>query len=230
MFKNSFSDNRWLLIIFLLVAYSVLLTAYNVWNNVWTENCAAPTQEQSDDISEVEPLQITKVEPWVEILVEPTNILELKPWKPVTSIWHFDTPPTPEDYQCMVLNIYFESQNQSLQGQYAVADVVMYRLEHYNYPNTICGVIQDARYYDWNPNLIIKHKCQFSWFCDGKSDEPIYEQAFMRAEMIAKEVISDPNYIPVIEHALFYHGDYVTPNWASSRKFIKQIDNHLFYN
>ena len=129
----------------------------------------------------------------------------------------------------MALNIYFEARNQPLEGQYAVADVVMHRLKHFNYPNTICGVVEEGQYYSWNPNILKRHGCQFSWFCDGKSDKPIDGEAFLVAEYITQDVLTNPNYEPVLDYAIYYHADYVTPKWSFVKEFVTKIGIQKFY-
>src|SRR6056300_234304 len=88
----------------------------------------------------------------------------------------------PELY-CLAQNIYFEAKSEPLAGQYAVADVVLNRVQDTRYPNTICEVVKEGPIKEsWktkqDPNLSDderifypkKNKCQFSWYCDGKAD------------------------------------------------------------
>ncbi len=137
---------------------------------------------------------------------------------------------TQEDRYCLALNIYFEARSEPIEGQYAVADVTMYRTMHADYPDTICGVVQDAQYHPWNPNLPVRDKCQFSWFCDGKSDTPVDGAAFQTALEIATDVLTDPQYPGIIPYAIFYHAEYSRPNWAESMVFVRGIGQHLFYH
>ena len=68
---------------------------------------------------------------------------------------------------CLALNVYHESKNQSIYGQYAVAQVVMNRVKDERFPNNICDVVKQGLTYKWNPKIPIKNQCQFSWYCDG---------------------------------------------------------------
>ena len=70
--------------------------------------------------------------------------------------------------------MYFEAGNQPLVGKIAVSQVVINRTQHMNYPSDICGVVYQAKWRDnWKGNKVpVRHQCQFSWFCDGKSDDP----------------------------------------------------------
>ena len=80
-----------------------------------------------------------------------------------------------DNTQCMALNIYHEAKNQSMVGQIAVGLVTMNRVRDHRYPNSICEVVKQGpsrpSWKDPNKRIPIRHKCQFSWFCDGKSDD-----------------------------------------------------------
>ena len=71
---------------------------------------------------------------------------------------------------CLALNVYHEAKNQSLAGQIAVAEVVMNRVDDPRYPNNVCDVVKQGLTYKWKPSVPIRNQCQFSWYCDGKSD------------------------------------------------------------
>ena len=73
---------------------------------------------------------------------------------------------------CLALNVYHEAKNQSMIGQIAVAQVVMNRVYDERYPNTICEVVEQGPTYSWKPDFPVRNRCQFSWYCDGKSDTP----------------------------------------------------------
>ena len=78
---------------------------------------------------------------------------------------------------CMALNIYFDARNQDWDGQLAVAHVVQNRVLDSRFPNTHCSVIQDGGER--------RHQCQFSWYCDGKSDDPLDVLAWRNAMQVA---------------------------------------------
>ena len=92
---------------------------------------------------------------------------------------------------CLAKNIYFEAGNQPLAGKVAVAQVVFNRMEHSAYPKDICGVVYQAKWgKNWAGNMMpIRNQCQFSWFCDGKSDEPLDTDTFFESYLIAQDVI-----------------------------------------
>jgi len=80
--------------------------------------------------------------------------------------------PTMEQTYCMAQNIYYEARGESLKGKQAVGNVVLNRVKHKKYPNTICGVVYQAKRYSWNDKVVIPGQCQFSWYCDGIKDDP----------------------------------------------------------
>ena len=132
------------------------------------------------------------------------------------------------DYHCLASNIYWESRNQSLGGKMAVAQVVMNRVDNERFPDTICGVVKQTKYYP--SGGIDLHDCQFSWYCDGLADDPlqnekhIYEDVFYLAVNMIEQDSMD-----ITEGATHYHSDKVHPYWADSLQRMTKIDNHIFY-
>ena len=129
---------------------------------------------------------------------------------------------------CMAANIYHEAKNQSMLGQFAVAQVVMNRVEDSRFPDTVCEVVKQGLTYR-NGKVVIG-KCQFSWYCDCKSDEPnrdskAWSNAIRHASIIMTETIN----IDVTDGATHYHASYVRPAWAKTKKRTTRIDKHIFY-
>ena len=90
---------------------------------------------------------------------------------------------------CLALNTYHEAKNQSTIGQIATAQVVMNRVEDDRFPNTVCEVVKQGptrpSWEDPEKEYPIRHRCQFSWYCDGKSDVPKNEKAWRKAQDVA---------------------------------------------
>ena len=138
--------------------------------------------------------------------------------------------PKDTDLDCMAQNIYFEAKSESQAGQIAVAQVVMNRVESDKYPNSICEVIRQGPTYTWTENFPVRHKCQFSWYCDGKSDNIRDISAWRMAKSIAGVIMAMPDMVPnIVEDATHYHADYVKPHWASKLEKVTHIDRHIFY-
>ena len=135
-----------------------------------------------------------------------------------------------ESLMCLALNVYHEAKNQSFIGQVAVAQVVMNRVEDKRYPNNVCDVVKQGLTYKWNTSIPIKNKCQFSWYCDGKSDVPKDKKTYNRLLEIAKSLVYDKlPFIDITDGALFYHADYVNPDWAKTKTKTVEIQDHIFY-
>ena len=132
---------------------------------------------------------------------------------------------------CLSINIYFEEGNQPLAGKVAVAQVVLNRMEHSSYPSDVCGVVYDAKYREnWKGNMVpIRNQCQFSWFCDGKSDEPLDTDTFYESYIVAQDVLMG-KYPDITEGATHYHNLWVEPYWADTLNETVQITHHIFYN
>ena len=138
---------------------------------------------------------------------------------------------SPELY-CLVQNIYFESGNQSYAGKVAVAEVTLNRVKTRKYPSTICGVVKQAVMSKWwkekyDKNVPVRNKCQFSWFCDGKSDEIKYLGAWKSSMIAAHDALNSKR--KFTEGALYYHANYVNPRWNKQKEYITQIGDHIFY-
>ena len=134
-----------------------------------------------------------------------------------------------EDRQCLAKNIYFEARSETIAGQVAVAWVTLNRMESSKFPMTICGVVYQART-DTAGNPI-RNQCQFSWYCDGKSDRIRNQREWEDVQLITDVVLIDwarANDSPV-QNATFYHADYVDPYWADSFTEIATVDSHIFY-
>ena len=136
-----------------------------------------------------------------------------------------------QDKFCLAQNIYFEAGNQPLVGKIAVAQVVINRVEDKKFPSSICGVIYQSKLgTSWRGQIYpLRNKCQFSWYCDGKSDIPTDSRTWEQSILLADRVL-DNFYPDITEGALWYHSDGVKPYWSKQLNRTVTIDNHLFYN
>ena len=138
-----------------------------------------------------------------------------------------------EDRECLARNIFWEARNQTVEGQVAVAWVTLNRVEDDRFPGSICRVVHQANR-DSNGNPI-RNQCQFSWYCDGKSDRipsnVIAQRAWEDAQLIADVVLLDwaRQKASPVQNATYYHADYVTPRWARNFTQVAQVDTHIFY-
>lgn len=124
---------------------------------------------------------------------------------------------------CAALAVYFEARGESDAGQVAVAHVIRNRIESPRYPNNACDVVKQGYYWNGNP---IRNMCQFSFYCDGKSDNPYDEKAWATALYIAKL----SGFIPdTTGGATHYHSTKVFPAWAYTGQVTATIQHHVFY-
>lgn len=123
---------------------------------------------------------------------------------------------------CMTQNVYYEAAHEPAEGKIAVAQVVMNRVASSEFPNDPCQVIfQKNHFYS-------RVVCQFSWYCDGSMyRRPIREDLWLESQEAAKLVLLENFRLTGLEHALFYHADYVNPRWPKDR--ITKIGRHIFY-
>ena len=137
-----------------------------------------------------------------------------------------------KDLSCLALNIYHEARSQSFAGQLAVAQVVMNRVKDSRYPNTICEVVlQGPHRPSWKDKTRmwpIRHRCQFTWYCDGKSDKIRNVQAYRDALNVA-EVVRTNSILDITSGATHYHAEWVTPSWAKRKTRTTKIEDHIFY-
>ncbi len=134
---------------------------------------------------------------------------------------HYDGTSRLEQLRCLALNVYWEARSESIPGQVAVAAVTLNRVQSPRFPANVCDVVRQG-------GEVRRHRCQFSWWCDGKKDDPLDDDAWRRATTLARlvsaGVIDDPT-----GGALWYHADYVTPHWATAKEKITKIGRHIFY-
>jgi Cell Wall Hydrolase len=122
---------------------------------------------------------------------------------------------------CLATAIYFEARGESYRGQVAVGQVVMNRVAHRLYPNTICGVVFQNQ--SW------RNRCQFSFACDGIPETINDRQSWAQAQEIAKGVAKSELYLTEVANATHYHASYVYPHWAPKLKKVTKIGLHIFY-
>ena len=122
---------------------------------------------------------------------------------------------------CLALNVYHEARSEDINGQYAVAHVVMNRVQSDKFPDDTCSVIHQG--YEKG-----KHKCQFSWYCDGKSDTPHDPEAWAWSVLVAYDVLQG-RMPDITDGSTHYHATYVNPYWTKHLNKMGQIGGHIFY-
>jgi len=153
----------------------------------------------------------------------------------VTFAEEIDNLPN-EEISCLAKNIYFEAKNQGTGGWLAVSFVTLNRVKDRRYPNTICEVVYQGQtrpsWQDSEKQVPIRHKCQFSWFCDGKPDEIKNQSKYMDILIFSNVMLdqaTSTDMIDITDGATHYHADYVKPAWASTKTMTIEIGDHIFY-
>ncbi len=132
----------------------------------------------------------------------------------------------PKEVKCLADNIYFEAKNEPIEGKLAVAEVTLNRVEHPQYPKTVCGVV-------WQQNKdrrTGRKVAQFSWTLDGKPDVPKSKETYAEIYALAEEVLLYGMESAIVgSDTLFYHATYVKPRWSRQMVRVVRIGNHVFY-
>jgi hypothetical protein len=121
---------------------------------------------------------------------------------------------------CLTAAIYYEAANEPEDGQRAVAQVVLNRVRHPHYPQSVCGVVFQGHQRSTG--------CQFSFTCDGSLRRTPMANLWERARKVAQEALA--GYVHrAVGWATHYHANYVFPYWAPSLAKVGQIGAHIFY-
>ena len=133
----------------------------------------------------------------------------------------------PVQKHCLAEAMYFEARNQGWKGMLAVGVVIQNRVKDPRYPSDICSVVRQGKYWKGNP---VKHKCQFSYYCDGKHERPAEKQAWKEASDIAGLLVATDVVVEGLEDATHYHCTTVQPPWTTGLKKRKKVGDHVFYS
>ena len=123
-------------------------------------------------------------------------------------------------WECLTEALYFEARGEAPVGQYAVAEVILNRVDHANYPDTICGVV--------NQGTGRQFACQFTYTCDGQPESVDNETAWHRLGHIAR-IMMDGAPRDLTDGATHYHANWVNPRWARLYPRTAEYGVHIFY-
>jgi spore germination cell wall hydrolase CwlJ-like protein len=127
--------------------------------------------------------------------------------------------PLDDAITCLARTIYWEARGEAIVDMEAIANVVMNRLGHEGFPNTICNVVRQGR---------DQGSCQFSWWCDGRSDQAKEDESYATAKEIARKALN----LQLTDRtggALYFHQRNVTPDWAAEYTKTIEIGVFVFY-
>jgi len=123
-------------------------------------------------------------------------------------------------WKCLSEALYFEARGEDLWGQIAVAEVILNRVTSPRFPNSVCSVIRDG--------TGRRHRCQFSYYCDGKVESIGNRSAYIRVQKLAAMMIEGRARV-LTGGATFYHTDAVSPSWMDAMVQTAIIGDHIFY-
>ncbi len=129
-------------------------------------------------------------------------------------------PKMNRELKCLSEALYFEARGEQIEGQIAVADVIINRKNSNRFPRTICGVVSEGSHK--------RHACQFSYNCDGKL-ELIYDKKTYRRIVKLSSMILNGAFSDVTNGATFFHASEVRPSWSKKFKKTRKIGRHIFY-
>ncbi len=129
------------------------------------------------------------------------------------------TGPLDTPLVCLARTIYFEARGQGDDELAAVGHVVLNRVAHKDFPDGVCAVIKEG-----GPEA----PCQFSWWCDGKSDTAFGKQEYRRAVRIARQILAGDSEDPT-RGAVMFHNLSVKPSWTKSAQSSVRIGDQVFY-
>jgi spore germination cell wall hydrolase CwlJ-like protein len=126
-----------------------------------------------------------------------------------------------KDLRCMTQAVYYEAGNQSQLGKEAVATVVVNRVRSPYYPKTVCRVVFQS----------YRGVCQFSFACEHRRnpDPAVWKES----KIIAQRVLQNYYHRDIVrklDHALYFHADYVRPYWSGTKRKLTKIGQHIFYS
>jgi spore germination cell wall hydrolase CwlJ-like protein len=121
-----------------------------------------------------------------------------------------------KDLFCLAKNIYHEAGSEPILGRYAVAQVTLNRMGSDKYPHTVCGVVLENRQFSWANN----HRKRWS---------TPHGEAWEESKRIAKDVLENGKRIYGMADVLYYHANYVRPQWSHRKIRLAQIGLHIFY-
>jgi hypothetical protein len=125
--------------------------------------------------------------------------------------------PLDEQAHCIAVAVYHEARGESLEGQLAVARVIMNRAASGKYPSTWCGTVKQP----WQFSFVNPRTGHYPAVAEGSA-------AWRKALGVTRLAINDA--VPILStDVLWYHADYVAPSWGRRLSVVQKIGTHIFY-
>lgn len=139
-------------------------------------------------------------------------------------------PPPPAasasdaEIDCLAEAMYFEARGENVPGKVAVAEVILNRRDSPHYPDTVCEVVHQG----YDPAAPRLHRCQFSYYCDGKPEAYGNREKLEGIRALAWGLLRG-GARPLTGGATHFHATYVEPSWARRMEKVRAVDSHVFY-
>ena len=124
------------------------------------------------------------------------------------------------EWACLTEALYFEARGEDAAGQFAVAEVILNRVDSPRFPRTVCGVVGQGSKK--------RNQCQFSYKCDGRSEAIAEMDAYRQVGKVAKLMLDGAPRL-LTHGATYYHNTGVRPSWARKFSRVAEVGPHLFY-
>ncbi|MEY8828446.1 cell wall hydrolase [Sedimentitalea sp. XS_ASV28] len=136
--------------------------------------------------------------------------------------WIDSQPPASggEQWRCLSEALYFEARGETVKGQFAVAEVILNRVQSSRFPDSVCAVI--------NQGTGRRYQCQFTYTCDGREEVIAEPGAFRRVAKVARAAIDGVG-VDLTDGATYYHTNAVRPSWSRRFQETARIGVHVFY-
>ena len=189
-----------------ITCFAIILLCAQVW---------ASDQEQKQEVAEekAQVLEQKAAEKGSEVVVPKSEVITPSEAQAVDPA---GAAPLDDAITCLARSIYWEAKGVAAADMEAVANVVMNRLGHEGFPDTVCAVVKQGSE---------TRSCQFSWWCDGRADQVKEDDEYAIAKEIARKALNK-QLADRTHGALYFHDRTVKPDWA--KEYIKTAETRKF--
>ena len=181
---------------------------------------AETQKEVIDKLEKFEQKNIGNLDPWdVADLFGLTKVRRPSEWTS-SKLLSLPVPKSNKQMSCLAEALYFEARGEPIQGQLAVGEVILNRVEDMRYPSSICKVI--------NQGTGRRFACQFTYTCDGKLETVHERKPYEMALKIAK-ILMTTHDGKLTRGSTHYHSNYVNPKWSKKFERVAKFGRHIFY-
>ena len=181
----------------------------------------ADTQKEViDKLEKFEQKNISNLDPWdVAHFFGLTKVRRPSEWTS-SKLFSLPVPKSDKQMSCLAEALYFEARGEPIEGQLAVGEVILNRVEDTRYPSSICKVI--------NQGTGRRFACQFTYTCDGKLETVNERKPYEVALKIAK-ILMTTHDRKLTRGSTHYHSNYVNPRWSKKFERVAKFGRHIFY-